>query len=175
MKNSTTLFSTLVIIALFFYACTSGMKGNLCKKWMIDSSSIQDSLKAGKAKLDAQLKSFDDSITAAGSDSAKVSILRMEKNMSANVYESSSKMMSSMDSMMKTMYMEFDKDGSYKYNMMGKVTSGKWTLDEGNKTIVTKGDVGDADTMNIVMVSADKLTLNKGKDSEDKMSFVPFK
>jgi hypothetical protein len=175
MKYSISLTGIIVTVALFLSACTSGMKGDLCKKWTMDSSVMQDSIKASKAKMDAQVKLLNDSIAAAGSDSEKVSELEMNKTMRMSMYDYSSKMMSSLDSVMRTMYMEFKNDGSFEYNMGGKITTGKWTLDEANKKLITKEDGGEADTLHVDAVSANKLTFSRGNGSQQQMSLVPFK
>lgn len=174
MKYSTSLI--IATIALFLGACTSGMKGNLCKKWTPDSSIMQDSIKASKAKVDAQLKALDDSIAVAGNDSAKISGYKMSKTMCMNMAGYTSKMMSSLDSAMKTMYWEFKNDGSFEYNMGGKITAGKWTLDEATKKLVTREDGGgEIDTLHVDEVSANKLTISTGNNSAQAMSFIPFK
>ncbi len=176
MKYSISLLRITVIVALFLSACSSGMKGNLCKKWTPDPSVIQDSINASKTKTEAQLKLLDDSIAAAGNDSAKISELKMSKAMCISVSGYTSTMMNSLDSAMKTMYWEFKNDGSFEYNMGGKITSGKWTLDETNKKLLTKEDgAGQTDTLHVEEVSANKLTLSSGNSSMQQMSFVPYK
>jgi len=144
------------------------MKKDIAQKWMMTMSQSQtDTMNAQMDRCKKSIASLDDSIKAAGKDTTKAASFKSQKEMLKTGMESMSKGADEM----KNAWVEFKSDGTI--DASDAKMKGKWEINESDKKLITTGDDGKVDTMNIVELTKDKLSLSMGKDSKETMDFVP--
>jgi hypothetical protein len=159
-KNLVLFVSVCAVIAL--YSCKSGGSDTskmFVKKWQIESF---------------KSKAFDDQMAQV----QKMMDTTKDSNMKAQIGQRLQMQQSSMEEMKKTV-LTCNADGSCEISMsmMGqnKVSKGKWALvADGKKVVISDSTNPKPDTMNIVELTSEKMTVG-GPDGKGGMMYTTFK
>ena len=179
MKSMKSILATVMAVALVasISSCGGGMKKDLCKKWVPDSTatslikkSMSTMMDMGSEMGDSTISKMEDSIAKAKDEKVKTAI---QSRIDAKKKEASDEAAKKLDAAMSGMYIQFNEDGTFAGNMMATDFKGKWSLLESDKKLVrTMDGATNSDTLIIDELTKDKFTNHEAGKDDSKMTWI---